>query len=144
MKHIKKYKIFESGDYIHNTIKDLLLDLEDDGLTVRVINTDQINGIDFYNKSSRLLIFIQNKNQSIFNINNYKSQLESVKEFLEIEKYHIHSFIWKSNYKSEHYSYNVFPYLAKNNLFNEIFNITFKTFRYGDLSGTNHLEIYFK
>ena len=89
MKHIKKYKIFESGDYIHNTIKDLLLDLEDDGLTVRVINTDQINGIDFYNKSSRLLIFIQNKNQSIFNINNYKSQLESVKEFLEIEKYHL-------------------------------------------------------
>jgi hypothetical protein len=154
MKNIETYRIFESNhlmkkrndDYIIDTIKDLLLDLEDDGLTVRVINTDQINGIDFYNKSSRLLIFIENKNGSIFNINNYKSQLESVREFLKIEKYHIHSFIWKSNYKSDHHSHLEFTHLANNDLFNEIFNITFKTNtnRHGYLSGTNHLEIYFK
>ena len=54
MKYIKSYKIFESIDDTEDIIKDLLVDLEDDGLQVEISRTSKDVNIDterYFNKT---------------------------------------------------------------------------------------------
>jgi hypothetical protein len=84
MKHIKPYtiykKIFESNSEIINTVKDLLLDLQDDGINIRWI----------FRPQSIELSSIEDKE---IDLSKYKDQLESTLEFLKSEGYNFKSFI---------------------------------------------------
>lgn len=131
MKHITTYKLFESSDNsIIETVKDLLLDLQDDEIKVKC---------DFIrNGPNRLWVKIGDINESEINLSKYRDQLYSVKEFLSEEGYKFHSFSWFDNnfyeiHGSVNYSYQNYKNMRKDKLFDEILKLNF-----------NSLSIYFR
>lgn len=103
MKHIETYKVFESNhikkrnnDYIIDTIKDLLLDIQDDDIKLNC-------GFIAKSDSNRGYIFIDIGeawfNSSLPRQNNisvsvYKNQLEALRLFLKSEGFNFDSFSW--------------------------------------------------
>ena len=161
MKHIKRYKLFEwVNSSIIETVKDLLLDLHDDEITVDV-SLDTL-GVGIGKMKDIICIKIgrmdgPSNNEKLFKPIYYKDQLESVKEFLESEGYRFYSFNWNAGYIdggfTEAFKRSYFEYgsLSGDELFNKIYDVSFTkspraTFRLNEKieKTTKYIELYFK
>ena len=99
MKHIETYRIFESNhlikkrnnDYIIDTIKDLLLDIQDDDIKLNcgfIAKSDSNRGYIYIDIGEKLL------RQNNISFSEYKNQLEDLRFFLKSEGFNFDSFSW--------------------------------------------------
>lgn len=92
MKNLKSYKLFESQDVIKNNIQDMLVDLTDSGIEVKINHGSGNKGVYIF-----LISFGEvNSNQEINIVpSEWKDELLRILSYLESEEFKFSSYTYK-------------------------------------------------